>query len=378
MKAFAGLLLALLVAAVLVGDPYITAAAAATALAAAWFLDPRALYATLRVGIVLTLVFAAAITAAVVAWASGPERGIEVGGMVLMRLLVLTVSSAVLVRRVDAEALLRLTDRLGLERLGLVLGLALNALPHVAEASGDVWAAHSLRSRGLGARLRRLPGLGEVLLAHTARIAEEAAAAASLRGHSALTRRGGQLRVPVRTVVVTGPPDGGKTEAVSSAAELIQDAGSSVAGFVQPGLRDGTRKVSFRIHDLATGEEADLAHLTEHSKGSFGTRYRFSQEGFRLGQAALARARPGGILIVDELGPVELRGAGHMPGVRKALSIPGIVGFVVVVRRSLIPSFLAALDASDAVIVDVGEVGEGAGAVIVEALGLNDRLGHIK
>jgi nucleoside-triphosphatase THEP1 len=372
---FAGLLLAASVAAVLVGNPYFTIAAAATALAAAWFLDPPAVYAALRIGVVLALVFAAAVTTAVVAWSSGPERGIEVGGMVLLRLLVLTVAAAALVRRVDAERLLRLTDRLGMARLGLILGLALNALPHIAEAAGDVWAANLLRSRGLGDRLRRFPGLGEVLLAHTARIAEEAAAAASLRGHSALTRPGGGLRVPVRTVVVTGPPDGGKTEAVSSAAELIQDAGISVAGFVQPGLRKGDKKVSFRIHDLATGQETGLAQIVERSKGSFGTRFRFSAEGFRLGQAALARAEPGGVVIVDELGPVELRGAGHMPGVRKALGTPGIVGFVVVVRRSLIPSFLAALDVSDAVIVDVGEMGEGAADAIVDALVLSSEFG---
>jgi hypothetical protein len=80
-------------------------------------------------------------------------------------------------------------------------------------------------------------------------------------------------------------------------------------------------------------------------------------------------------VIVDELGPVELRGAGHMPGVRKALGTPGIVGFVVVVRRSLIPSFLAALDVSDAVIVDVGEMGEGAADAIVDALVLSSEFG---
>ena len=139
-----------------------------------------------------------------------------------MRLLVLTVAAAVLVRRVDAEALLRLTKRLGLERLGLVLGLSLNALPRIAEASGEVWTAYTMRSRGVADRLWRLPGLGEVLLAHTARVAEEAAAAASLRGHSALTRPRIDLPLPVPMVIVTGPTDGGKTEAVFILAERLQ------------------------------------------------------------------------------------------------------------------------------------------------------------
>ena len=119
-RVFAGLLLAAAVVAVLVGNPYITVVAAVIACVAAWFLDSRAVYGALRVGVVLAVVFAAAITTAVVAWAEGPERGIAVGGMVLLRLLVLTVAAAALVRRVDAEAFFRLTQRFGLERLGLV------------------------------------------------------------------------------------------------------------------------------------------------------------------------------------------------------------------------------------------------------------------
>jgi nucleoside-triphosphatase THEP1/energy-coupling factor transporter transmembrane protein EcfT len=351
----AALMLLVATAVVLFGSPLWAAWAALIAVTAAWYLDPPAVRAGLRVGVVLAVVFAASVTAAVVAWAEGPERGLAVGGMVLLRLLVLTVAAAVLVRRVDAEALLRLTTRLGFERLGLVLGLALNALPRIAETSAEVWTAYSMRSRGLVDRLRRLPGLGEVLLAHTARVAEEAAAAASLRGHSALTRPRIDLPLPVRMVIVTGPTDGGKTGAVLALAERLQSRGVPVAGFVQLGERESGRKVGFRLRDIATGEEAGLAVLGERSEGDFGTRYRFLDEGFQLGRQALARVRPGGVVIVDELGPVELRGAGHMPAVQRAVKAPGIAGAVVVVRRPLVPALLAALEASDAVVIDVEE-----------------------
>jgi len=364
----AALLLAVATGVVLFGSPLWAAWAALIAVAAAWYLDPPAVRAGLRVGVVLAVIFAASVTAAVVAWAEGPERGFVVGGLVLLRLLVLTVAAAVLVRRVDAEALLRLTSRLGFERLGLILGLALNALPRIAEASGDVWTAYTMRSRGVFDRLRRLPGLGEVLLAHTARVAEEAAAAASLRGHSALTRPSIDLPLPVRMVVVTGPTDGGKTEAVLTLAERLQSGGVPVAGFVQIGERESGRKVGFKLRDVATGEEAKLAVLGQRSEGDFGTRFRFLDEGFQLGRAALARVQPGGVVIVDELGPVELRGAGHMPAVQRAVKAPGIGGAVVVVRRPLVPALLAALEASDAVVIDVESEGEEAVQSIEAAL----------
>jgi nucleoside-triphosphatase THEP1 len=319
--------------------------------------------------VVLAIIFAACVTAAVVAWADGPEKGIAIGGMVLLRLLVLTAAAAVIIRNVDVEWILQTTARAGFERLGLVFGLALNTLPHLVEVAGDVWTAHVVRNRNTRSQLRGLPGLGVVLLAHTARIADDAAAAASLRGHSALTRPGIRLRLPVRTVVVTGSPDCGKTAAVVRLAEMLQSS-VPIAGFVQTAEIEDGRKVGFRVRDLASGDETRLARLAGRRGGEFGTRFAFSAEGFALGRAALGRAEPGGVVIVDELGPVELRGEGHMPAVVKAMTVPGLAAAVIVVRRSLVPSLLATLEATDAVVLDMEDFGDSAPDAILDALAL--------
>ena len=117
---FAAFMLAASTVVVLFGDPLYAAWTALIVMAAAWILDPSALRTALRFSAVVAIVFAASITAAVVAWAEGPERGIELGGMVLLRLLVLTVAAAVLVHSANAETLLRTTQKMGFDRLGLV------------------------------------------------------------------------------------------------------------------------------------------------------------------------------------------------------------------------------------------------------------------
>ena len=331
----------------------IVAAAAALACLVALFADRAALRRVLRFGLVVGAVFAAAVAGAAVAWTSGVERGAVVGATVLLRIVVLVTAAALVARSVDAEAVLRATSRFGMGRLGMVFGLALNCLPHLSETAAAVWAAHRVRSGGRLAAVARMPVLVEVLLAHTGRVADRAAAAAALRGHAALAGPATAVTTTAPTVVITGPPGSGKTPLVAAAVDELVRRGIPVAGFVQPAVVDGDRKVGFRLRDVATGTEAPLARRVASGSGSHGTSFEFDPAGFELAVRALARARDGSVLVIDELGPVELRGDGHWPAVRRTVASVALRAVVVVVRPSLVPSLLDALDAADVVVVDL-------------------------
>jgi nucleoside-triphosphatase THEP1/energy-coupling factor transporter transmembrane protein EcfT len=331
------------------------AAAAVIVCSVAWVADRGVFRRVLRVGLVLGALFAAAAAAAAVAWASGLDRGLTIGGTVLLRLVVLGTAAAVVARSVDAETILRTTSRLGMERLGLVLGLALNALPHLSETASTVWAAHRVRSGGRMAALRRFPALAEVLLAHTGRVADQAAAAAALRGHTALSRGAAPLVTSARTLVVTGPAGSGKTPLVRKVVDQLGKRGIPVAGFFQPAMLQDGEKIGFRIQNTATGEVLDLARRVAPGEGRFGTSFEFFEAGFELGRRALQEIPPGSVLVIDELGPVELRGGGHWPAVERAVETTGLAALVVVVRRTLVPALVEALDAGDVVIVDLEE-----------------------
>ena len=335
----------------------VVAAAAVVAGGATWFADRDALRRVLRAGMLLGLVFAASAAAAAVTWASGLERGLIIGATVLLRLVVLVTVAAVVALSIDAEKVLATMSRLRMERLGLVFGLGLNCLPHLGETASTVWAAHRVRSGGRWAAVRRLPALAEVLLAHTGRVADQAAAAAALRGHAALARPVPLLAPRGRTVVVTGSTGSGKTPLVLTVAQELRASGFQVAGFIQPAIVEGGAKIGFSIRDLATGETADLARRVDEGSGRFGTSFTFFDSGFELGNRALTGIDPGSVLIIDELGPVELRGGGHWPAVDRAVRSTMVAGLVVVVRRTLVPALVEALDATDVVIVDLEEEG---------------------
>lgn len=337
------------------------------AVLAAWILDPAVLRLGARVGVVLAVVFAAAVAGAAVAWSAGPARGLAAAATVLLRLLVLMLLAGLAARSISAEDLLAATSRLGLGRLGLVLGLALNALPRLVEASREVWIAHRVRRPGRWATVAAAPGLAEVLLAHTGRIASEAAAAAALRGHAAPVAMRPDRSTPAPPlVVVSGRPGCGKTSAVLEAVAALRASGSGVAGFVQPARRREGVTVAITVRDLATGEETALAQRVDLGAGDAGTSFRFHDEGWRAARAALARARAGDWLVLDELGPVELRGRGHLAVARSAATRSELAGVLIVVRRSLLPALLDALRVAPTVVVDLGEVPDGQRADVLQ------------
>jgi nucleoside-triphosphatase len=342
----------------------------ALAIAVTAWMDRAVLRSALRLGFVLAAVFAAAIGGSAVAWSLGLQRGFEAGGFLLARLLVLWLVAGVVSRSIDADAVLGVFRKLGFERLGLVFGLALNALPRLVVAGRQVWIAHRVRSVSRIEAWKRLPALAEVLLAHTVRIADDAAGAAALRGHSSLVRPPkATLQCQAPVIVLTGRPGSGKTTTLERIIDSLVGEGCDVAGLIQPGeFRDGA-KVGFRVRDLQTGEEAPLARRTTRESGQHGTGFKFDEAGLDLARRALASVPEGAVLVVDELGPVELRGQGHMPALRQALASRPPRVLILVVRRHLVPALLAALSATDAHVVDVESEGDEAVSKVVALVG---------
>ena len=350
-------LAAVAVVLVFVDRPWAGVTGLGMAVTAALVVDRRVVAIASRLGIILTLLFSSAVAGAVVVWSSDLASGLQVASGMLLRLMVLVVIASLLARNVDAEALLRSGERLGMERLGLTLGLALNVLPQLSESTRQVFMAWRVRRRSSVTKPPSILQLLEVLLAHVARIADEAAAAAALRGHSALVQPPVVVATAAPVVVATGKPGAGKTTAVLETAEQLHSQGCRVVGIVQLGRFVDGDKIGFAVRDLENGDEADLALLVPRGEGDHGTRFRFSEDGFVLAERALGKVKKGDVLVVDELGPLELRGEGHMPAVQRALQVPGLTGILIVVRAQLVPALLGALRVDEAHVVDATAAG---------------------
>lgn len=118
-------------------------------------------------------------------------------------------------------------------------------------------------------------------------------------------------------IAVTGNPGVGKSTLV---LQVVEGVPLSCGGMVTAEIRKCGRRVGFSVRDLATGEEGILAHLHLAAGPSFG-RYRLNLRDLdAIGAQAIERAIEGAqLVVVDEVGPMELHSPRFIRAVERAL-----------------------------------------------------------
>jgi nucleoside-triphosphatase len=140
---------------------------------------------------------------------------------------------------------------------------------------------------------------------------------------------------PGRFILWTGPKHSGKTTAAGDLARQARREGRGVAGLLAPAVHESGRLAGFDAIDLRTGERVSPASRRAESGGCEGLR--FTAEGRKLGKAALSVSAAGraDLVIVDEFGPLELRGQGWRKDVDLLLAGTDSV-VLLVVREELV------------------------------------------
>jgi len=139
-------------------------------------------------------------------------------------------------------------------------------------------------------------------------------------------------------IIVTGAIGIGKTTVCRRLIEIAQNRGYMCGGI----LTYKTANKDIIIEDIQTGEKETLASINNVYHGPRTRKYFFNPEGIDFGVRAIDRGISSAILLVDEIGHLELRGEGLVK-VFELIKAGKVKDYILVIRKELLPAFLPQL-----------------------------------
>lgn len=145
-------------------------------------------------------------------------------------------------------------------------------------------------------------------------------------------------------ILLEGRPGSGKTTVARRVIELLRAGGVPTAGFTTEEIREGERRVGFRVEAIG-GPRATLAHVTFPGPPRVG-KYGVDLEAFeRVALPVLEPPKAGGVAVVDELGKMELASARFREAVKALFDgTSAVVATVHVFRHPLTDALKARPD----------------------------------
>jgi len=125
---------------------------------------------------------------------------------------------------------------------------------------------------------------------------------------------------------LTGRPGVGKTTVLLRIVERLKKRGLKVGGLVSREVREDGSRVGFKVIDLEDGREGWLAHIRQPVGPRIG-KYRVCMRDLEsIGVEAILKAiREADVVVIDEVGPMELFSQSFKRAVSEALESDKIV-----------------------------------------------------
>ncbi|MFC1872735.1 nucleoside-triphosphatase [Chloroflexota bacterium] len=149
-------------------------------------------------------------------------------------------------------------------------------------------------------------------------------------------------------IIITGKIGSGKTTVCQKVADQLQSSGRTVGGVLT--IKNSPSEIS--VQNIVTGQTHPLANETKDYNGPGTPRYSFSAIGIAFGNETISNAAhdAANVVIIDELGQLELKGEGFAPTLC-LITGGNIECCIAVIRDELLPTYLPLLPSNPRVFV---------------------------
>jgi len=144
-----------------------------------------------------------------------------------------------------------------------------------------------------------------------------------------------------RVFVLTGAQGSGKTTLLEKLIPQVRTRGRTVAGIRAPAVFNNGVRIGYNVEDVRTGDMLPLCRTGQRNAVATAGPYGFDRGGLRFGATALSldTVAQRDIVILDEIGPLELKGGGWAPMLHSLLeSYEG--SLLVVIRPDILHTVL--------------------------------------
>lgn len=155
-------------------------------------------------------------------------------------------------------------------------------------------------------------------------------------------------------LVLSGPVHGGKTTLLERSLPLWAGRGLSCSGFISSSVADGGCGTGYDLVEIGTGRRWPYLRRQGDAGAERVGPFAFVPETLERARSIIRSARPSGLLVIDEVGPLELRGGGLWTSLSEALATRGRT-LLLVIREGLVEDFAARLAPAVPRVFDVRE-----------------------
>lgn len=156
---------------------------------------------------------------------------------------------------------------------------------------------------------------------------------------------------------MTGPVHSGKTTLLKRAISLLEEKNCEIDGYLSEAVKESTESAGYDLIDLEDRSCHPFIRTRGREEWQRIGSFFFLPEALAMAQKIIRRNDRSDLRVVDEVGPLELRGKGVWPALEELLEIRG-QNVLLVVRESLLEEFARKARRDDLAVYEMEPAGE--------------------